>query len=126
MVMVVVMAFAMTFLIMVMMLMTVRTFFIIFIIVIIVVMFMVMFMFMMVVMFVIMFFFFFFVLFFMRISFNFLNPLGRKSHRVEVEVACMENLIEIHIAEVTFDDLGLWLYGLDDLAYSAQFLLANL
>ena len=121
MVMVVVMAFAMTFLIMVMMLMTVRTFFII---VIIVVMFMVMFMFMMVVMFVIMFFF--FVLFFMRISFNFLNPLGRKSHRVEVEVACMENLIEIHIAEVTFDDLGLWLYGLDDLAYSAQFLLANL
>ena len=124
MVMVVVMAFAMTFLIMVMMLMTVRTFFII---VIIVVMFMVMFMFMMVVMFVIMFFFFFFfVLFFMRISFNFLNPLGRKSHRVEVEVACMENLIEIHIAEVTFDDLGLWLYGLDDLAYSAQFLLANL
>lgn len=122
MVMVVVMAFAMTFLIMVMMLMTVRTFFII---VIIVVMFMVMFMFMMVVMFVIMFFFF-FVLFFMRISFNFLNPLGRKSHRVEVEVACMENLIEIHIAEVTFDDLGLWLYGLDDLAYSAQFLLANL
>ena len=122
MVMMVVMASAMTFLIMVMMLMTVRTFFII---VIIVVMFMVMFMFMMVVMFVIMFFFF-FVLFFMRISFNFLNPLGRKSHRVEVEVACMENLIEIHIAEVTFDDLGLWLYGLDDLAYSAQFLLANL
>ena len=119
----VVMTSAMTIFIMVMMLMTVWTFFIIVIVVVRVFMMR----FMMVMMLVFMLFIFLLILLFlMRISLNFLNPLCRKSHRVEVKVARIEHLVEINIAEVAIDDLGLWLDSLDDLAYSAQFLLANL
>ena len=49
-----------------------------------------------------------------------LYPRGRGGHLVEVEETSVEYAVEIHIAVVASDNLGLWLQGADNLARAAQ------
>ncbi len=51
-----------------------------------------------------------------------LNPCGRSSCGVEVEEVRVEDAVEIHVAVVAFDNLGLGLEGAHDLARASQFL----
>ena len=57
---------------------------------------------------------------------QFLNPFCRGGNGLKVEHAGVEQEVEVHIAEVARDDVGLGLYGVQYGAYASQFLLRNL
>ena len=57
---------------------------------------------------------------------QFLNPFCRGGNGLEVEHAGIEQEVEVHIAEVARDDVGLGLYGVQYGAYASQFLLRYL
>ena len=57
---------------------------------------------------------------------QFLNPFCRGGNGFEVEHAGVEQEVEVHIAEVARDDVGLGLYGVQYGAYASQFLLRYL
>ena len=59
-------------------------------------------------------------------SFNFLNPGSRGGDLVEVEGVGVEEFLEIYVAVVALDDLGLGLQGTDDLADAAELVGCNL
>ena len=61
-----------------------------------------------------------FVLLITMMILNLVNPCCRSSHTVEVEHACIQDLLERHIAIVCLNDLCLWLNGSYDLAYAAK------
>ena len=89
-------SFALIVVMMVVMSVMVMTFFIFPVVMVVVMMFVVfVFMFMLVFFFVLM-------LIFIVMAFEFANPCGRSNHLFKIEQACVENLVEIHIAIVTF------------------------
>lgn len=51
---------------------------------------------------------------------NFVNPRGRGRYRVEIEAAGVDELVEVHVAVVTFDDFCLWLQRANDVLDACQ------
>ena len=66
------------------------------------------------------------VLVFVVMLLDLLNPGGRCGNLVEVEHIGIQYLIELYVAIVAVDDLGLGLEGVDDLSDTSQFLWADL
>ena len=54
------------------------------------------------------------------------NPGGAGGYLVEVEHVGVENLVEIHVAVVTFDDVGFGLEGTDNLFDAGEFFWTHL
>ena len=59
------------------------------------------------------------------VTFYLLNPGGRGSHFVEVKLLGMNQTVEVNVAVVALDDIGLGLNGTDNLAHLAQLLLRH-
>ena len=59
------------------------------------------------------------------VTFYLLNPSGRGSHFIEVKLLGMNQTVEVNVAVVALDDIGLGLNGTDNLAHLAQLLLRH-